>query len=112
MAKFQVTVEDKRYAVDAPDEATAWDWATAAHAERVQQHSQSVAAEQERGRREFIESERERPLTERIRSNIGAGLHTLGQGIAGIPRLFGADVGPTKEEVEESKQLKQQLGET
>src|SRR5262245_17195485 len=109
---YTVTVGGVDYDVDAPDERTAWRWANQHHATATKARAEKTAQLEAQTRQQFAESEAARPLTERTLANIGAGMHSLYQGVAGIPRLFGADVGPTAEDVAESKRMKEQLAET
>lgn len=106
MKTYEVDVGGKTYEVDAPDPSTAWQWANQTHEANVQKHNATVAADQQGMRERFAEEEKQRPLQERVRANIGAGMHSLGQGLGGLFGLTNAD------DVQEAKAIKHQLAET
>lgn len=102
MPTYDVDVGGKTYEVDAPDPNTAWRWANQTHEAGVQRSAETTAADQQAQRERFAEEEKNRPLLERIRTNVGAGIHKLGQAVT-----FAG-----KEDVEEHKRLRQQAAET
>jgi hypothetical protein len=108
---YDVDVAGKTYEVDAPDPNTAWAWANTHHKEAGEKRTAAVAADQQRVRDDFKKSEADRPWIERGMINLGAGVHSLGQGAQQIGKMVGLGNGVSDEELQDSRRMKAELAE-
>jgi hypothetical protein len=84
---FEVRVGDAKYRVNAPDEATAWDWANLTHEQgraRESKRAEGVAQAQRSERERFAAEEAGRPWAQRMVTNLGAGFDTAYEGLKGL----------------------------
>jgi hypothetical protein len=72
---------------------------------------QITEADQAATRERFKAEEAARPWGEKALAVAGGTVNKTLQGLAGIPRLFGADIGPTEEDVKEHDKYREQLRE-
>ena len=109
---FEVDVGGKTYEVDAPDPNTAWAWANQHHTATTERMAKATAADQQRIRDEFDSEQAALPWGTRAMQNLGAGFHTLGQGIQQVGAKMGIGSGVGDEELKESRAMKEKLAES
>ena len=112
MAGFEVDVGGRTYEVDAPDPQTAWKWANQFHKDAEGKRQERVAADQAATQESFRKSEADRPLTERVAVNLGAGFDTAWQGAKQLGHMVGLGEGVSDEDLTESRRLKHEAAQT
>jgi hypothetical protein len=111
MPTYDVDVGGKTYEVDAPDANTAWAWANQTHKAAGEKRTAAVAADTQKMRDQFKADDANRPWLERAAENLGAGMHSIGEGARQLGGMVGLGGGVSDEELKESRRIKAQLAE-